>query len=72
MSKLDNPFFRSEYTYLNHPPNELENWDPKKATQMNDIPVKIIQEKKNCSLYHTPHLQSLIVKFHFFLCVKKC
>lgn len=46
MSKLDNPFFRSEYTYLNHPPNELENWDPKKATQMNDIPVKIIQEKK--------------------------
>ena len=46
MSKLDNPFFRSEYTSLNHPLNELKNWDPKKATQMNDIPVKIIQEKK--------------------------
>ena len=46
MSKLDNLFFRSEYTYLNHPLNELKNWDPKKATQMNDIPVKIIQEKK--------------------------
>ena len=58
MSKLDNPFFRSEFTSLNHPSNELKNWDPKKATQMNDIPVKIIQEKNKSYLlsYTTPSI----------------
>ena len=47
ISKLDNPNFYFEYTSFDQPLKELEKLDPKKTSQMNDIPVKVIKENKD-------------------------
>ena len=45
ISKLDNPNF--EYTSCDQTLKELEKLDPKKTSQMNDTPLKIIKENKD-------------------------
>ena len=44
ISKLDNPNFYFEYTSSDQTLKELEKLDPKKTSQVNDIPVKVIKE----------------------------
>ena len=41
MSKIDNSNFHFEYTYLD------QKLDPKKASQVNDIPIEVIKENKD-------------------------
>ena len=53
MSILDNPNFYFEYTSFDQTLKEPEKLDPKKTSQVNDIPVKVIKENKdNCSFLH--------------------
>ena len=55
ISKLDNPNFYFEYTSFDQTLKELEKLDPKKTSQMNDIPVKVFKENKGIvasSIYH--------------------
>ena len=47
ISKLDNPNFYFEYTSFDQTLKEIEKLDPKKTSQMNDIPVKVIKENKD-------------------------
>ena len=42
MSKLDNPNLHSDNKFLHQTLKELEKLDLKKASQANDIPVKVI------------------------------
>ena len=42
MSKLDNPNLHSDNKFLHQKLKELEKLDLKKASQANDIPVKVI------------------------------
>ena len=46
MSKLDNPKFYFEYTSFDQILKELEKLDPKKTSQMIDIPVKVISDNR--------------------------
>ena len=41
MSRIDNPIYSFIYTSLDDTLKILEKSDPKKASQVNDIPVKI-------------------------------
>ena len=47
MSKLDNPVFDFEYTSLHHTLKVLKKLDPQRASQLNDIPAKIIKENRD-------------------------
>ena len=80
MLKLDNPNFHFEYTSLDQTLKELEKLDPKKVSQVNDIPVKVIKENNNIVVFVIHHnfnnsLSSytfkvqvqLIIKFHFLI-----
>ena len=51
MLKLDNPNFHFEYTSLDQTLKELEKLDPKKVSQVNDIPVKVIKENNNIVVF---------------------
>ena len=54
ISKLDNPSFYFEYAYcFDKTLKELEKVDPKKTSQVNDIPVKAIIENKDISFFYT-------------------
>ena len=64
MSKLDVHF---EYSFLDQTLKELENLDPKKVSQVNDIPVKVIKGSKDilASLYIISSVTHLTNKIHF-------
>ena len=47
ISKLDNLNIYFEYTFFEKTLKELKIPDPKKASQVNDIPVKVIKENKD-------------------------
>ena len=64
MSKLDVHF---EYSFLDQTLKELENLDPKKVSQVNDIPVKVIIL---ASLYIISSVTHLTNKIHFLLYLK--
>ena len=51
MSKLDNPNFHFECISFDQTLKELEKLDPKKTSQVNDIPVKVIKENKYIVAY---------------------
>ena len=55
ISKLDNPNFCFEYTSFDQTLKELEKLDPKKTSQMNDIPVKVIKENKDIVAFFIHH-----------------
>ena len=55
MSKLDNPSFHFEYTSLDQTLKELEKLDPKKASQVNDIIIKVIKENKDIAAFFMDH-----------------
>ena len=55
MSKLDNPKFYFEYTSFDQTLKDLEKLDPKKTSQMNDIPVKVIKENKDIVAFFIHH-----------------
>ena len=55
ISKLDNPNFYFEYTSFDQPLKELEKLDPKKTSQMNNIPVKVIKENKDILVFFIHH-----------------
>ena len=55
ISKLDNPNFYFEYTAFDQTLKELEKLDPKKESQMNDIPVKVIKENKDIVAFFIHH-----------------
>ena len=86
MSKLDNPNFHFEYISLDKKLKELGKLDPKKASQVNHIPVKVIKEHNNIVVFVILHnvnnlLSSytfkvqvqlqLIIKFHFMIYMLK-
>ena len=52
ISKLDNPnfYFENDQTL-----KELEKLDPKKASQMNDMSVKVIKENKATVAFFIHH-----------------
>lgn len=71
MSKLDSPLFRSEYTSSDNTLNELENSDPNKAAQANDIPVKTTQKYKgNCSFFIRRNFNSILLSSTFLTALK--
>ena len=47
ISKLDNPNFYFEYTFFDQTLKELEKLDPKKTSQLDDIPLKVIKENED-------------------------
>ena len=47
ISKLDNPNFYFEYTFFDQTLKELEKLDPKKTSQLDDIPFKVIKENED-------------------------
>ena len=55
ISKLDNPNFYLEYTSFNQTLKKLEKLDPKKTSQVNDIPVKAIKENKDIVAFFIHH-----------------
>ena len=55
ISKVDNANFHFEHTSLDQTLKELEKLDPKKASQVNDIPVKVITENKDIAGFFTHH-----------------
>ena len=55
MSKLDYPNFYFEYTSCDQTLKELEKLDPKKTSQMNDIPVKVIKGNKYIVAFFIHH-----------------
>ena len=55
MSELENPNFHFEYTCLDQTLKELKKLDPKKASQMNHIPVQVIKENIDIVAFFTHH-----------------
>ena len=55
MSKLHNPNFNFEYTALDQTLKELEKLKPKKASQVNDILVKVIKENIDIVAFFRHH-----------------
>ena len=55
MSKLDHPNFHFEYSSLDQKLKEIEELDPKLASQVNDISVKIIKENKDIVVFFIHH-----------------
>ena len=55
MSKLDNPNFRFEYTSFDQTYKELKKLDPKKTSQVNDVPVTVIQENQDIVAFFIHH-----------------
>ena len=55
LSKLGDPKFYFEYTSFDQTLKELEKPDPKKTSQMNDIPVKVIKENKDIVAFFIHH-----------------
>ena len=55
MSKLDNPKFYFQYTSFDQILKELEKLDPRKTSQMNDIPVKVIKGNKDIVAFFIHH-----------------
>ena len=55
MSKLHNPSFNFEYTALDQTLKELEKLEPKKASQVNDILVKVIKENIDIVAFFIHH-----------------
>ena len=55
ISKLDSPNFYFEHTSFDQTLKELEKLDPKKTSQMNDIPVKVIKENKDIVAFFIHH-----------------
>ena len=55
ISKLGDPKFYFEYTSFDQTLKELEKLDPKKTSQMNDIPVKVIKGNKDIVAFFIYH-----------------
>ena len=55
MSKLVNPNFHFEYTFLDEILKGLEKLDSKKTSQVNDIPVKITKKGKGTAAFFIHH-----------------
>ena len=55
ISKLDNPNSSFKYASFDQKLKELEKLDPKKTSQLNDSPVKVIKENKDIVAFFIYH-----------------
>ena len=60
MSKIDNSNFHFQYASLDQTLKKVQKLDPKKASQVNDIPIEVIKENKDIVAFSYIILQVLL------------